>query len=62
MFGHPESSESHYPTLGCRPVTVAGTQIGEELSDNPLIKDMEFTHPPTPSFRVGSNENLGWLV
>ena len=43
LFGHPELFGSHYPTLGCRLVAVAGTQIGEEFLDDLLIEDNVFT-------------------
>lgn len=38
LFGRPEALGSHYRTLGCRLVAVAGTQIGEDLRDDLLIE------------------------
>lgn len=38
LFGRPETFGSQYPTLGCRLVAVAGSQIGEELRDDLLIE------------------------
>lgn len=43
LFGRPEAFGHHYPTLGCRLVAVAGTQIGEEFRDDLLIEDNVFT-------------------
>ena len=43
LFGRPEAFGSNYPTLGCRLVAVASSQIGEELRDDLLIEGNIFT-------------------
>ena len=39
LFGRPDTFAGQYPTLGCRLVAVAGTELGEEFLDDVLVED-----------------------
>lgn len=39
LFGRPEAFAGQYPTLGCRLIAVAGTELGEEFLDDVLVED-----------------------
>ena len=39
LFGQPGTFAGQYPTLGCRLVSVAGTELGEEFVDDVLVED-----------------------
>ena len=39
LFGRPDTFASQYPTLGCRLVAVAGTELGEEFLDDVLVEN-----------------------
>ena len=42
LFGRPDAFAGQYPTLGCRLVAVAGTELGDELRDDILLEDNAF--------------------
>ena len=42
LFGRPDAFSGQYPTLGCRLVAVAGTELGDELLDDVLLEDNAF--------------------
>ena len=39
LFGRPAAFAGQFPTLGCRLVTVAGTELGEQFLDDVLVED-----------------------
>ena len=39
LFGRPDAFAGRYSTLGCRLVSVAGTELGEEFLDDVLVED-----------------------
>ena len=39
LFGRPDTFAGRYPTLGCRLVAVAGTELGEDFLDDVLVED-----------------------
>ena len=39
LFGRPDTFAGQYPTLGCRLVSVAGTELAEEFVDDVLVED-----------------------
>lgn len=39
LFGRPGTFAGQYPTLGCRLVAVAGTELGEQFLDDVLVED-----------------------
>ena len=42
LFGLPDAFAGQYPTLGCRLVAVAGTELGDELLDDVLLEGNAF--------------------
>ena len=42
LFGRPDAFSGQFPTLGCRLVAVAGTDLEEEFRDDALIEDNAF--------------------
>lgn len=42
LFGRADALAGQYPTLGCRLVAVAGTDLGEEFRDDVLVEDNLF--------------------
>ncbi|MYG94404.1 MAG: hypothetical protein F4138_05365 [Acidimicrobiia bacterium] len=42
LFGRADALASQYPTLGCRLVTVGGTELGEEFRDDVLVEANAF--------------------
>lgn len=42
LFGRPDAFAGEYPTLGCRLVAVAGTDLGEEFRDDDLVEGNAF--------------------
>jgi len=42
LFGRSDAFAGQYPTLGCRLVAVAGTDLGEEFRDDDLVEDNAF--------------------
>ena len=43
LFGRPDAFAGQYPTLGCRLVAVAGTELGEEFLDDVLVEENLFS-------------------
>lgn len=43
LFGRPDTFAGQFPTLGCRLVAVAGTELGEEFVDDVLVEDNVFS-------------------
>ena len=43
LFGRADALAGQYPTLGCRLVAVAGTELGEEFRDDVLVEANAFT-------------------